>query len=190
MVEDFKLITGSKGIFDVKVNVARDIQANRTASINPLFASAIATNTFSSGQSGNINVIASNIAITNGGVINAVNYGQGDSGNAGNSGNVNIDVSGTIEVRGIQPRTFSPSSIGSTAFREGNSGSLNLNTSRLIVQGGAGISTASLNSGNGGTITINASESIEVGDSSPNGELRSSNFPHSFSSNCWTSRSP
>jgi filamentous hemagglutinin family protein len=153
---------------DIKVNVAGDMQANRAASLNPVFLSGISTTNFSSGQSGNINVIASNIAITDGGLINANNFGQGDGGN------VNVNVSGTIELRGIEPRSFTTSNIASIVFREGNGGSVNVNTSRLIVQGGASIGASSLNSGNGGTITINASESIEVRDSSPNGELNSS----------------
>ncbi|MEM7715930.1 MAG: S-layer family protein, partial [Cyanobacteria bacterium P01_A01_bin.68] len=63
--------------------------------------------------------------------------------------------------------------IGSTVFREGNGGSLNLNTSKLIVEDGASVNTTSLNSGNGGNITINASESIEVKGISPNSPIAS-----------------
>jgi filamentous hemagglutinin family protein len=152
---------------DININVAGDIQANRTALLNPSLLSGVSAVTFSSGQSGNINIIASNIAITDGGLINANNFGQG------NSGNVNLDVSGTIVVKGIESRTLSPSNIGSTALREGNGGTLNLNTSKLVVENGGTVSTSSLNSGNGGKVTINASESVEARGSSPNGQLSS-----------------
>ena len=150
---------------DINVNVAGDIQINRVAALYPNLGGGIATTTFSPGQSGDINIIASNILITDGGLINTSNFGQG------NSGNVNVNVSGTIEVNGLDSRLLSSSSIGSSVFREGNGGSLNLNTSKLIVENGAIVSTLSLNSGKGGKLTINASESVEVRGSSPNGEL-------------------
>jgi filamentous hemagglutinin family protein len=152
---------------DININVAGDIQVNRAAILNPSLISAISSVTFSSGQSGNIHITASNIAITDGGLINANSFGKG------NSGSVNLDVSGTIAVKGIDSRTLSTSNIGSTALREGNGGTLNLNTSKLIVENGGTVTTSSLNSGNGGRLTINASESIEVRGSSPNGQQSS-----------------
>ena len=152
---------------NINVNVAGDIQANRTAPLNPNLPSAVATTNFSSGELGDINIIASNIALIDGGAINATNFGQGDGGN------VDVNVSGTIEVRGLDLRILAPSSMGSTAFREGNSGYLNINTSKLIVGDGGGVSTSVLNSGDGGKITINASEFIEVRGSSPDGQISS-----------------
>ncbi|MEM9927875.1 MAG: filamentous hemagglutinin, partial [Cyanobacteria bacterium P01_D01_bin.50] len=144
-----------------------DIQVNGTAALNPISPSGIAASNFSSGESGNIYISASNLALTQGGTINASNFGQGDSGN------LDINVSGTIKLVDADPQTLSPTNIGSTVFREGNGGSLNLNTSKLIVEDGATVNTSSLNSGNGGKITINASESIEVKGISPNSPIAS-----------------
>ncbi len=158
---------GSASGGSIHVNVTGDIQINSAAPLNPSLTSGVATVPYSSGQSGNINIIASNIMITDGGLINAINFGQGDSGN------VYINISETVEIKGIEPRNLGASNIGSSVFREGNGGSVNLNTSRLIVENGAAVSSSSRNRGNGGKITINASESIKVRGSSPNGELAS-----------------
>ncbi|MEM6755519.1 MAG: S-layer family protein, partial [Cyanobacteria bacterium P01_C01_bin.38] len=83
------------------------------------------------------------------------------------------NVSGTIKLVDVDPQTLSPANIGSTVFREGNGGSLNLNTSKLIVEDSATVNTSSLNSGNGGKVTINASESIEVKGTSINSPIAS-----------------
>ncbi|AFY45257.1 S-layer family protein [Nostoc sp. PCC 7107] len=141
---------------NINVNIARDIQINRVTPLNPIATSGIATPTFGSGQSGNINITASNLTITDGGLILSNNFGKGDSGN------VNVNISRTIEIKGIYPITLAPANISSTVFGKGNGGSVNLKTSRLIVENNASVSTASLNSGAGGNLTINASESIEL----------------------------
>ena len=152
---------------DINVNIARDIQANRTAFLNPITPSGFSANTYSSGESGNINIIASNIAVTDGGSINSSNLGQG------NGGNLNLNVSGTIKLKGIESRYSSASNISSTVFGQGNGGSVNINTARLVVETGAAVSSSTFDSGDGGKITINASESIEVSGRSLNGELTS-----------------
>jgi filamentous hemagglutinin family protein len=141
---------------NINVNIARDIQINRVTPLNPVATSGIATPTFGSGQSGNMNITASNLTITDGGLIISNNFGKGDSGN------VNVNVSGTIEVKGIDPITLAPANISSTVFGKGNGGYLNINTSRLILDYGGSVATATLNSGAGGNLTINASESIEL----------------------------
>ncbi|AFZ02489.1 filamentous hemagglutinin N-terminal domain-containing protein [Calothrix sp. PCC 6303] len=153
---------------NINVNVARDIQINRVAQLNPVLNSGVLTTNFSPKKSGNVNITASNIKITDGGLINTTNFAQGDSGN------VNLNVAGTIEVKGVESRNLSPSNIGSTVFGKGNGGSLNLNTSRLIVENGASVTTSTFSSGAGDKITINASKSIEVRGRSPNGERPSS----------------
>ncbi|MEB3215504.1 MAG: S-layer family protein, partial [Nostocales cyanobacterium 94392] len=141
---------------NINVNVTRDIQINRAAPLNPIASSGVATISFSTGQSGNMNITASNLTITDGGLINSSNYGEG------NSGNINVNISRNIEIKGIDPITLTPTNIASISLDKGNGGYLNINTSRLIVDDGGGVATATFNSGAGGNLTINASESIEL----------------------------
>ncbi|MEO0936095.1 MAG: filamentous hemagglutinin N-terminal domain-containing protein, partial [Cyanobacteria bacterium J06641_2] len=82
---------------NINVNIARDIQINRVTPLNPIATSGIATPTFGSASSGNMNITASNLTITDGGLIISNNFGKGDSGN------VNVNVSGTIEIKGVYP---------------------------------------------------------------------------------------
>ncbi|MEA5551830.1 S-layer family protein [Anabaena cylindrica UHCC 0172] len=145
---------------NINVNIVRDIQINRVSPLNLIATSGIATPTFGSGQSGNINITASNLTITDGGLIISNNFGKGDTGN------VNVNVSKTIEVKGIYPITLAPANISSSVFGQGNGGHLNINTSRLILDNNGSVSAATLNSGAGGNLTINASESIELSNGS------------------------
>ncbi|MEA5572716.1 S-layer family protein [Calothrix sp. UHCC 0171] len=145
---------------NINVNIARDIQINRVTPLDPIATSGIATPSFGSGKSGNMNITASNLTITDGGLIISNNFGKGDSGN------VNVNVSGAIEIKGIYPITLAPANISSTVFGKGNGGYLNINTSRLILETGGNVATATVNSGAGGKLTINASESIELRDGS------------------------
>ncbi|MEA5513414.1 S-layer family protein [Nodularia sp. UHCC 0506] len=147
---------GSDSGGNINVNISRGIQINRVTPLNPISNSGVSTISFGSGKSGNVNITASNITITDGGVILTSNFGQG------NNGNINVNVSGTIEIKGLDPITLSPASIGSTVIGKGNAGSINLNTSRLIIETGGNVNTATFNSGAAGNLTINASESIEL----------------------------
>ncbi|MEM9927949.1 MAG: filamentous hemagglutinin N-terminal domain-containing protein, partial [Cyanobacteria bacterium P01_D01_bin.50] len=54
---------------NITVNVVGDIQVNGTAALNPISPSGIAASNFSSGESGNIYISASNLALTQGGTI-------------------------------------------------------------------------------------------------------------------------
>ncbi|MEM7556814.1 MAG: filamentous hemagglutinin N-terminal domain-containing protein [Cyanobacteria bacterium P01_A01_bin.84] len=141
---------------NITVNITGDIQGNRTAPLNPNILSGIVTSNFSFGKSGDISIIASNIVLTDGSKIITTTLGQGDGGN------LDVNVSGTIEIRGLEPRNLSISGIDSTTFSEGKGGSLSLNTSKLILENGAGVTAGTLNSGQGGTVTINASGYIGV----------------------------
>lgn len=54
------------------------------------------------------------------------------------------------------------STIKAGTFGSGDAGILEINTPRLSIREGAGVSTSTVSSGNGGSLTINASDFIEV----------------------------
>jgi large exoprotein involved in heme utilization and adhesion len=114
------------------------------------------------GDSGDINITAKALSITDGSVMSASTLGQG------NAGNVNVNVSGLLTLAGINnaPENMSLSKIISVvdSGAVGNGGTITIKAGSLSVRDGARLSTeiypASDNlpvgRGNGGDITIAA----------------------------------
>ncbi|MEO1433227.1 MAG: filamentous hemagglutinin N-terminal domain-containing protein [Cyanobacteria bacterium J06633_8] len=90
-----------------------------------------------------------------------------EANSSGNGGDININASESIEIIGEIPGSFTPTaenfdftdsaSISTSATGGGKSGSLIIDTGRLIVQNNAAISTFPFN-GTGGDLTINATD--------------------------------
>jgi filamentous hemagglutinin family protein len=118
----------------------------------------IATRTLSSGRGGNLTFNAQRLSVYGGGgLLATVNRASG------NGGNLTVNVSESIDLisgpNGIVARALlSASAVGGT----GNAGDITVNTGRLTLSNGAGISSSTFGTGNGGKITVNASESIDI----------------------------
>ncbi|MEH2307694.1 beta strand repeat-containing protein [Nostoc sp.] len=103
------------------------------------------------GRGGNINLKASSLSLTNGGIVNA------STSSKGNSGDITIDARDRILIDGISTTGFSSgvfSTVNSTAV--GNGGNINLTTDSLFLNNG-GISSSSFGQGKAGDININSS---------------------------------
>lgn len=94
----------------------------------------------------------------------------GAAGSTGNGGDLTINASESIEVIGDKPGAFaldptqvtatlfqSDTGIATSAFGSGNSGNLTINTGRLVVRDGVGITTFPA-VGEGGNLTVSANE--------------------------------
>ncbi|MEA5605811.1 filamentous hemagglutinin N-terminal domain-containing protein [Nostoc sp. UHCC 0252] len=126
----------------------------------------ITTASSSFGSAGNLSLMTENIKLEDGGSLGSstFNYGKG--------GDVLINANNTIDITGRSP-TIGPSTINAATFGSGNAGSLEINTSKLLVRNGGGISTSTLSFGSAGNLTINASDSIEVSGRDSNSKLPS-----------------
>jgi filamentous hemagglutinin family protein len=89
------------------------------------------------------------------------------------SGNINIQASESVEILRSPDGSIQPTFIGTTTIgQNGKAGDINIETKRLIISDGAGISAGTgaivanplfgTNGGPGGNITIRSSESIEI----------------------------
>lgn len=89
------------------------------------------------------------------------------------SGDINIQASESVEILRAPDGSIQPTYIGTTTIgQNGKAGDINIDTKRLIISDGAGISTGTgaivanplfgTNGGPGGNITIRSSESIEI----------------------------
>ena len=142
---------------NINIDVKGAIEIKNYSTFEPKFLSSlITTNTFASGEAGKIKISAENVNVLNAGTVSSNSFGSGQAGE------VEVNVAEDLIVDGINPTNFIPSNIGSTAFRNGNSGSVNINTSRLFVSNRGVINTSTLAGGSAGQLTINASESIKI----------------------------
>ncbi|WP_144865614.1 filamentous hemagglutinin N-terminal domain-containing protein, partial [Hyella patelloides] len=125
---------------------------------------------FNGGNGGNIDIIANNLTLINGGFISASTFGQGKAGNI-NIQAKNINVTGAIfeEVRtltsdffeeptfDVELKLFS-SSISTLSEGDSDAGTININTDTLNVTDRGNISVSSLGKGNSGNLNITATE--------------------------------
>lgn len=82
---------------------------------------------------------------------------------AGNAGDLIVRASEGVEVRGTSANG-KPSGLSAQVnpTAQGDGGNLTIQTGRLIVEGGAQVSAATLGKGQGGTLSVNASDFVEL----------------------------
>ncbi|MEH2161466.1 MAG: S-layer family protein [Nostoc sp.] len=102
------------------------------------------------GNSGNINIKAGSLFLSNGGQVQSVTFGQG------NAGNVNIDVrNGAVTVIGKDSEGYSSSldsSVGEKGI--GNGGNIKITAKELSLRDGGFINTGTYGEGNAGNIFL------------------------------------
>ncbi len=139
--------------------VAGDITLNATNDITVSQGSRIFNRVEESGvgNSGGINITTTNLFLTEGSVVNASIFGEG------NGGTININASGTISADKVDQ-----DGLGSGIFSEvadtgmGNSGGINITTTKLFLRQGGQVTASTFGDGNAGTITIKASDTISA----------------------------
>jgi filamentous hemagglutinin family protein len=133
----------------------QDIQLSTEASLDASGANgSIALQGRAISLSSGSQILLSTVGVNNQGILT-----DGDL----DSGNLTINATQSLSL------INSPNSVFTTGIfvqvypnSTGNSGNIEINTPRLSLQNGAGVSTGTTGQGNGGTLTINASESVEI----------------------------
>lgn len=122
------------------------------------------------GDAGEISIIAGSLSLTNGGQINAANFGQGKAGD------IIVDIRDALNLSGIstkdiiqQGKTITlplNSSIVSTVGpeAEANAGFINIVASSILMADLAEISVSTFGKGNAGNISIKARDNISLAD--------------------------
>ncbi|MBD2243825.1 filamentous hemagglutinin N-terminal domain-containing protein [Nostoc sp. FACHB-888] len=135
------------------------------------------TQSFSTGNPGNINITTKKLVVRDGAQL---------------QGQLTINASDSVELIGGTPipilqngSDLISSGLFSATYGDKNAGGITINTRKLLIQGGARISTSSESiynyifnelipaTGKAGNLTVNASESVELIGTSPNGSILS-----------------
>ncbi len=130
------------------------------------FSSRVRSSVFSEavGNGGGVNISTDNLALTNGGTIDASTLGQGDAGT------IDIIANNSINIDGENSNAL-PSRVTSSVFTEaiGNGGGVNIITNNLAITNGGEIDASTFGQGDAGTIDILANDSISIDGRTSNG---------------------
>ena len=170
---------------DISINAAENITLDGATSENIPSSIASLTSLRGVGDAGRIEVLTGNLTLTNGGLVTAATFGQGNAGfvDVTAQGRIFLDgttpeitqipssINGLVDIftpelfQSLIPDDFTiPSSINSVVFlgAVGDAGGVNISTSELILNNGGEISASTLGIGNAGGVNINATESISI----------------------------
>ena len=139
----------------VNVNATGDITVDGEDSrgFSSRISSAVSSN--ATGNSGGVTISTANLNLTNGGYVDASNYGDA------NGGAINVTATGDIIVDGEDSEGFSSSilsGVGSSAT--GNSGGITISTTNLNLTNGGIIIADTLGIGNAGAVNVTATGNI------------------------------
>ncbi len=108
------------------------------------------------GHSGDIQITANRIAVTEGAQINSFTAGPGAGGN------VMLRATEMVSLRGTTPDGRFSSGISADAEREGSAGDVMVVAATLSLSDGARLESSTFGPGSGGNITVKASDTVSV----------------------------
>ncbi|AOY84199.1 filamentous hemagglutinin N-terminal domain-containing protein [Moorena producens JHB] len=124
------------------------------------FTSDVNSLTFSEATAGDITISTNQLRVALGNILTF-------TAGKGNGGNITLNARESIEIVGLISGVNDDSLVSAASFSEGDGGSVDINTTRLLLVDGGVIGASGFGKGNAGTITINASEFITLLDTLP-----------------------
>jgi filamentous hemagglutinin family protein len=127
------------------------------------------------GKGGNININAANLSIRDGSQLLTDTDGASDSQMVGKSdaGNVTINVSGLVDIFGVEDEIASGIFSGVETGTEGNGGDITVNAGSFKLRDGAQLITSTSGKGNAGNVTLTAKNEVLIsGDSKINSDAK------------------
>jgi large exoprotein involved in heme utilization and adhesion len=118
--------------------------------------SRLLAQTEGAGTGGNLTIETGKLIVRDGSQVAAGAF------NSGSGGSVTVRASDSVELSGTSGDGNTFSSILTQTDGAGNAGWVNIETGKLIVQGGALVSTATTSSGQGGSLVVKASDSVQL----------------------------
>jgi filamentous hemagglutinin family protein len=152
---------GSLPSGNININATESLNisgTSRDATIRTgLFTQALA------GEGGNIAVNTKRLLMSGGGTIAASSF------NSSSGGSVTVNASEFTRLTGVSPiNPVIQTSIATFTFAASKAGGIDLTTGRLIVEGGANVTSSAFSFGDSGTVNVRALDSVEIIGLEPN----------------------
>jgi filamentous hemagglutinin family protein len=115
------------------------------------------------GQGGNVSITTGTLSLTNGAVVSANTFGQG------NAGNITITARDAVSFDMVSNRVGSGAYSSVEARAIGQGGNVSITTGRLSLTNGGAVSAVTVGQGNAGNITITARDAVSFDGLGSNG---------------------
>ncbi|WP_292856399.1 filamentous hemagglutinin N-terminal domain-containing protein [Nostoc sp. LPT] len=120
------------------------------------------------GKGGNININAASLSLTDGAQLLTITSGAFNTQPAGrgDAGNVNINVTGSVDIAGRKKGLGLGSGIGSAVETGtvGNGGNITIDSGSLSLRDGAQLTASTAGQGNAGNVTVSAKNAVDLAD--------------------------
>ena len=148
-------ILQSDGDIHIQAIKSLEVRGSNTVGLPSWIATGFAPST--GGTAGDILIETGRLVLEDGGLISTLLFEEGEGGD------LIIWSEESVELRGQSPLgSFSFISAGVDSSATGNAGNIIVNTSRLVLEDGAQISSVILGEGNAGNVEIRANELVEL----------------------------
>ena len=114
------------------------------------------------GNSGDLTINTERFMARNGAYASTSSFGEGQAGNLTVNAAESLELMGSAIIGENQPENVVSSGLFSFTNSSKDSGDLNINTRRLVIQDGGQVNNGTQGIGNAGNLTVNASESVEI----------------------------
>ncbi|WP_158333186.1 filamentous hemagglutinin N-terminal domain-containing protein [Calothrix sp. PCC 6303] len=118
------------------------------------------------GKGGNIDINAASLSLTDGAQLLTITRGASDTQppGKGDAGNVNVKVSGVVDIAGVKNGFSSAifSNVGTGA--EGNGGNITIGAGSFQLRDGAQLTASTFGQGNAGSVKITATDAVSLTD--------------------------
>ncbi|MEL7244650.1 MAG: filamentous hemagglutinin N-terminal domain-containing protein [Cyanobacteria bacterium J06573_2] len=146
---------GNTGIVNINVSESVELSGGNIFGAGASIATQVEQEGV--GNAGELTVETGRLILNDGGQISSTTRGNGNGGNLLLRASESVELSGIAED-GLSSRIFSQVNRGGV----GDSGTLTIDTAKLIVRDGAEIGSGTFGEGNGNDLKITASESVEL----------------------------
>ena len=149
---------------DITIDAINNVTVENSVIANQVEFSA-------SGSGGDVTITTDTMSLTNGGVVSAATFGQG------NGGNVEIAATGTIAIDGANSQGDTPSGAFSNVDSEdvGDAGNVTVTTESLSLTNGGQVNASTFGRGNAGSVEITA-DRISIDGENSQGTIPSGAF--------------
>jgi filamentous hemagglutinin family protein len=148
-------ITASESVELIGTGIRRDPRGDVPVRTN------LTTTTVADGNAGDLTVSTRRLIVRDGAGIFTSSVALPMQNPQGRAGNLRVMASESVEISGSVP-ILGASALNVETRTNGDAGTLEIATGRLILRDGAEVSAATSGAGRGGTLTVVASESVEV----------------------------
>ncbi|MCC5614773.1 filamentous hemagglutinin N-terminal domain-containing protein [Nostoc sp. CHAB 5836] len=161
-----ELLTLTRGAFDtqpagrgdagnVNINVTGSVDiAGRKNGFPSGIGSSVQTGTV--GNGGNITINSDSFSLQDGAELSTSTFGQG------NAGNVNVNVTGLVDIAGEKNGFFSAIFSQEKTETVANGGNITIDSGSFLLREGARVSASTFGQGNAGNVTVRARDAVSL----------------------------